>query len=739
MKIKKSLILNVLRSASSWISTKEIREKLKVSKDQGPKVKSILRKLVIKKLILQKGNLFSHSDLQGGHHCKKKKLFENPRLRNSQKPSFREHKIFEGRFIATNKGFGFVNIGKAKSDVFIPQGDQNGAMDGDLVEVRAFTKPGKNRSRGYIQKILQRSTSKMLARLVRGQRTTLAIPINQRNGVPPLVILRDDDQSNIESGALVEVELLSQLEDDNELYAKVLQPVSKEIRGNLGFNLILTENQIRSEFPIEAQEEAKAFSNRVIYDASTSRVDQRDLGFVTIDGIKARDFDDAVFAKSNEDGSWKVYVAIADVAHYVRPGSAIDQEAYLRGTSVYFPTHAIPMLPENLSNNLCSLKPDVNRLTLTCEMLIDSAGSVKSYRIYESIIRSRARLIYKDVADFLDTGLTKTIRNKEILDNLIVMNDVARALEEKRTKRGAINFNFADQKIELDDQNQIVSISKEFSSSSMKLIEQFMLEANEIVAKHCTGNRLPALYRVHSSPDLSRLERLKMVFQRFNIPVPPNSLIDSGQFNKVLESIEKLTNKNQLQIILLRSMALATYETNNQGHFGLGAKYYSHFTSPIRRYPDLVTHRAIKHELHAKLGINPFPNSNTSVLMAEYLSEQERRAEKAELESVSLLKVNFMEKFIGQTMEGKIVSTENNGFRVELLPYHIDWYLPIETLKDDDYIFDEINLVLQGRRTKRLIEAGDRLELRLTRTDTLHRLMEFDIVGFPPKILTSMD
>ena len=739
MKIKKSLILKVLLSASSWISPKEIREKIKVSKDQGPKVKSILRKLVIKKLILQKENLFAHSDLQGGHRHKNKKNFENHRFKKYEKPSFREYKIFEGRFIATNKGFGFVNIGKAKSDVFIPQGDQNGAMDGDLVEVRAFTKPGKNRSRGYIQKILQRSTSKMLARLVRGQRTTLAIPINQRNGVPPLVILKNDDQPNIESGTLVEVELLSQLENDNELYAKVLQPVSKEIRGNLGFNLILTENQIRSEFPIETQEEAKAFSNRVIYDASTSRVDQRDLGFVTIDGIKAQDFDDAVFAKSNEDGSWRVYVAIADVAHYVRPGSAIDQEAYLRGTSVYFPTHAIPMLPENLSNNLCSLKPDVNRLTLTCEMLIDSAGWVQSYRIYESIIRSRARLIYEDVAEFLDTGLTRTIRNKEILDSLIVMNDVARALEVKRTKRGAINFNFEEQNIELDDQNQMVSISKKFSSSSMKLIEQFMLEANEIVAKHCSGNRLSALYRVHSSPDLSRLERLKMVFQRFNIPVPPNSLIDSGQFNKVLESIEKLTNKNQLQIILLRSMALATYETTNQGHFGLGAKYYSHFTSPIRRYPDLVTHRALKHELHAKLGINPSPNSNTSVLMAEYLSEQERRAEKAELESVSLLKVNFMEKFIGQTMEGKILSIENNGFCIEILPYHIDWYLPIETLKDDNYIFDEINLVLQGRRTKRLIEAGNRLELRLTRTDTLHRLMEFDIIGFPPKTLTSMD
>ncbi|MBT6725956.1 MAG: ribonuclease R [Deltaproteobacteria bacterium] len=694
---------------------------------------------MFKELILQKGNLFAHSDLQTGHQHKKKKPLENPRLRHFKKPSVREANIVEGRFIATSKGFGFVNIGKGKSDVFIPQGDQNGALDGDLVEVRAFTKPGNDRSRGYIQKILQRSTSKVLAKLVRGQRTTLAIPINQRNGVPPLVILKGDDQSTIESGTLVEVELLSQHEDDNELYAKVLQPVRKEILENLGFNLILTENRIRSEFPVDALEEAEAFSNRVVYSASTARVDQRDLGFVTIDGKTARDFDDAVFAKSNGDGSWQVYVTIADVAHYVRPGSAIDQEAYLRGTSVYFPTHSIPMLPENLSNNLCSLKSDVNRFTLTCEMLIDSTGWVQSYRIYESVIRSRARLIYEDVAEFLDTGQTRTIRNKEILDNLIVMDEIAKALQEKRTKRGAINFNFAEQQIELDDQNQIAGISKKFQSSSMKLIEQFMLEANETVAKHCTGNQLPALYRVHGSPDLSKLERLKKVFQRFNIPVSPSSLTDSSQFNKVLESIENLTNKNQLQILLLRSMALATYETDNQGHFGLGAKYYSHFTSPIRRYPDLVTHRSLKHELHAKLGVKPSPNSIPSILMADYLSEQERRAEKAELESNNLMKVNFMEKFIGQTMEGQIVSTENNGFRVELLPYQIDWFLPVEALKDDNYFFDEINLVLQGHRTKKLIEAGDKVELRLTRADTLHRLMEFDILGFASKPPYSQD
>jgi ribonuclease R len=672
-------------------------------------------------------------------HPKNKKSFQNLGLENSQKKSLRENNIYEGRFIATSRGFGFVSIGKGKSDVFVPQGDQNGAMDGDLVEVRAYSKPGKDRSRGFIQKILKRSTSKVLARLVRGRRTTLAIPINQKNGVPPLVILKENDESTIESGTLVAVELLSQQGDDNELYAKVLQPVTKDVRDNLGFNLILTENQIRSEFPIETQKEAEFFSNRVTYDTASARVDQRELGFLTIDGKTARDFDDAVFAKANGDGSWQIYVAIADVAHYVRPGSAIDQEAYRRGTSVYFPTHAIPMLPENLSNNLCSLKPDVNRLTLTCEMLVDASGSVKSYRIYESIIRSQARLIYEDVAEFLDTGQSQAMRNQGVLDSLNVLNDVAKVLQVKRTQRGAINFNFADQQIELDDQNQMIGVKKEFQSSSMKLIEQFMLEANETVARHCTDNRLPALYRVHGTPGFSKLERLKKVFQRFNIPATSSSLIDSGQFNTVLEYIEKLPNKIQLQILLLRSMALATYEITNQGHFGLGAKYYSHFTSPIRRYPDLVTHRALKHELHAKLELKPSPNSHPSFMMAEYLSEQERRAEKAEIESISLMKVNFMEKFIGQSMEAQIISAENKGFRVELLPYSIEWFIPIESLKNDNYVFDEINLVLQGRRTKNIIGAGDKIQLRLIRADTLHRLMEFDIEGHSTTWSNSLD
>ena len=263
----------------------------------------------------------------------------------------------------------------------------------------------------------------MLARLVRGRRTTLAIPINQRNGVPPLVILQEDDQSTIESGTLVEVELLSQHGDDNELYAKVLQPVSKEIRENLGFNLILTENQIRSEFPVETQKEAEAFSSRVVYDASTSRWIKEIWG-LSLSMAKKLVTLTTLFAKSNGDGSWQVYVAIADVAHYVQSAALLIKK-HISGERVFISQLMRFRCFKNLSNNLCSLKPDVNRFTLTCEMLIDTTGWVQSYRIYESVIRSRARLVYDDVAEFLDTGQTRAIRNKEILDNLIVMNEVA--------------------------------------------------------------------------------------------------------------------------------------------------------------------------------------------------------------------------------------------------------------------------------------------------------------------------
>lgn len=731
MKVKKSSVLQVLRTANAWMSAKSIREHLRVSKEQNARLKAILRKMVHKGIILQKGNLFGNSSLRSGQVPKKVKA---PVLtsRHSLTPlSLGSENLVQGRFIATHKGFGFVSIGKGRSDVFIPEGEQNGAMDGDQVEVRIFARKGKDRSRGYVQRILKRSTSKVLARLVRGQRTILAIPLNQRSGVPPVVVRPEDDDRAIDSGSLVEIELLPQEGEDRELYARILQPVTQEVRDNLGFNLILTENQIRSEFPKEVQEEAQAFSNRVAYESSSGRVDQRDLGYVTIDGKTARDFDDAVFAQVNPDGTWQIYVAIADVAHYVRPGSPIDQEAYQRGTSVYFPTHAIPMLPENLSNNLCSLRPEVNRLTLTCEMKINTSGEVESYRIYESVIRSRARLIYEDVAEFLDTGRSKNLRNKEVLDGLLIMNQVAKLLQQKREKRGAINFSFPEQQIELDEHNQMLGVTKKYQSSSMKLIEQFMLEANETVARHCVGNRLPALYRVHGVPDMSKLERLKRVFQRFEISVPVASLTQSGQFNRVLEIIEKLSNRDQLQILLLRSMALAVYHTENQGHFGLGAHFYAHFTSPIRRYPDLVTHRALKHELHAKLGLKPSPNSKPSPAMAEYLSEQERRAEKAEIESINLMKVTFLEKFLGQTLEAKVISAENSGFRVEFQPSQVEWFLPLEVLQDDHYAFDEINLVLQGRRSKRLIQAGDQLWLKLVRADTLHRLMEFE-VSTPP-------
>jgi ribonuclease R len=711
------------------MSPKGIRQSLGLGREVNASVKAVLRKMVYKGLILQKGSRFAHPGLQGPV------IPKDPAQRAAKLQRFQpeapkeDDNLVQGRFMATAKGFGFVNIGEGKSDIFIPEGEQNGAMDGDQVEVRVFNRRG--RTRGFVQRIVERSTSRVLARLVRGKRTVLAIPLNQRSGVPPVVIKPSDDNVDIKSGEIVEIELLSQTGDDRELYARVLQVVTTEVRENLGFNLILTENQIPKDFPKAALEQAEGFSTRVVWDPQTGRVDQRHLGYVTIDGKTARDFDDAVYAHSNDDGTWQLYVAIADVAHYVQPGDAIDLEAYKRGTSVYFPTHAIPMLPEALSNNLCSLRPEVNRFALVCEMKIDDAGQVVSYRIYESVIRSKARLIYEDVAELLDTGTSKVIRNREVLQNLEVMQHVAQLLRTKRAQRGAINFSFPDFQIELDENNHMCGVKKTYQSSSMKLIEQFMLEANETIARHCSGNRLPALYRVHAKPDMGKLERLRRVFQRFDIRVPLASLTEPGPFNDVLAAIEALPNRDQLQIYLLRTMALASYRTKNQGHFGLGAEFYSHFTSPIRRYPDLVTHRALKHELQAKLGHEVIPLQHPSDSMAEYLSEQERRAEKAENESIDLMKVTYLAPHLGHTFDARIVSAENSGFRVELLPQQVEWFLPLEVLTDDHYFFDEASLVLQGRRTKRLLQAGDRLRVRLVRVDTLHRLLEFQVEELP--------
>ena len=728
------------------MSAKQIRGSLGLKKSATAKLKAELQKLIKDGKIDKQGSRYFLSmekdaatvirvPVKSKIKKYKDQLISVQRPANGRKSSFA---ITErGIFTRNQKGFGFVAIGSGRPDVFIGQKEQGFAMEGDLVEIEIYSKRGfRGKRKGTVIRILERASREILARLKRTRHATVAVPVNLDSGLPFLWIAQEDDLPELESGTLIEAEILEESRRTSKKYpapcGRVLRALNDTNDHQLGFQLILKENMIRTEFPQETLDYVNNFPTQVRYDAASGRRDLRDLDFITIDGKNARDFDDAVcvIPDSKSSGGFRLFVSIADVAHYVQLNDPVDKEALQRGTSVYFPSHAVPMLPEVLSNNLCSLRPYVNRLTLTCEMRISPEGNVTGYSISESIIRSRARLIYEDVADLIE-GRPSSIREPKLKSNIRRMHKVAKILERKRIQRGAVQFSFAEEVFEYDADKQMVGVGRSYQSCSMKLIEQFMLEANETIALHCVKNKMPALFRAHDIPDIRKLRKLQQTFFRFGVRTPLAKLVDPRQFNAVIEQIQDLPQFEQLQVLLLRALPLAVYLTANKGHFGLAADYYTHFTSPIRRYPDLVVHRAIKQKLHQQHSSNKKSQSSiihaVSSEMAELCSQHERRAEKAERQSIDLMKVDFLAPHTGQTFQASVTSVEKRGFKVNLESHGFEWFLPIESMPEDSYYYDETALCLHGRRKNRTLQAGQRLEIRLLRADPVYRMLEFEV------------
>jgi len=733
MKSHKKFILRMLEKRGNPMSTKQIRGALGLNKNATAKLKAELQKLVKAKKITKLSHQYLIvQDLKN----KAKENTHNKTIKNKFSKNKINRQILKtatGNFTRNKKGFGFVNIGVGRPDVFIGENEQSFALEGDLVEIEFLRQRGfRGKNKGKIVRILKRASGEILARLKRTKRETLAIPIQCNSSLPFVRIAKKNDINKLKSGALILVELF---EEDNNSKKKITPPSGKILKAlektsdyELGIQLIINENLIRTKFPEEAKEYLKIHSQKVLFDSTSKRRDLRNLDFVTIDGKTAQDFDDAVCVLNDRESpkSFRLYVSIADVAHYVKPRDPVDKEAFLRGTSVYFPTHSISMLPEELSNNLCSLRPHVNRLTLTCEMRINANGEVNGYSIYESIIRSRARLIYDEVSDFLD-GKTSSIRSPILQSNIRKMNKLAKILERKRARRGAVQFSFAEEFFEFDTNQHIIGVGRSYQSSAMKIIEQFMLEANETVAQHCVKNRILSIYRSHDRPDMKKLTKLQKTFHRYGIKTPTKALSDPKKFNEILEQIQDFPFFEQLQTLLLRSMALAVYSTNNKGHFGLAAKYYTHFTSPIRRYPDLLVHRALKEKIYIDQGLKRKRSIFINGGVAELCSQLERRSEKAERQSIELIKVNYLSPHIGQTFQAVISSIESHGFRVNIESRGIEWFLPVESIPDDSYVFDEIHLSLQSHRKKHILLAGKHLELTLLKADPIQRIMEFKV------------
>lgn len=612
------------------------------------------------------------------------------------------------------EGYGFV-VPKEPGhpDVFIPARLVGDAMHGDIVEV-SVRQSDKGLFEGAVEKILERRLKQLVGRLEMEGKYWSLITEDQR--VHHRMRLKNVDRS-LHRGDYVVAKILKYPEGKNGLEGEVIERLPQ--RGSLPAEIeyVIAKHQWPKTFPDAVLEEAGSFENAVV--ETDGRRDLRSLGFVTIDGDDAKDFDDAVYAESLSGGDIKLWVAIADVSHYIKPNQPLDREAYDRGTSVYFPGRVLPMLPEVLSNDLCSLRPHEDRLAMVAEMVIDKNGDVHSEHFYSAIFQSKARLTYTLVRRLL---VDREEKLREEMDSLLSMletlSEVASHLKANRTKRGTIDFDLPEPDIVLDLTGGIENIERAERNWSHQIIEELMIAANEAVARFLTNKKVGCVYRVHDSPPPDKLRRFYQLVNRLGykgkMKIPSSSKI----LGEVANFFKGHPEVRLVNTMLLRSMAQAVYSPENVGHFGLASDCYCHFTSPIRRYPDLIIHRLLKQALRPDT-----KKIKTGVLaeMAEHCSIQERRAMDAERETLALHNTIFMQSKLGEEFDGIISHVTKFGFFVELLDYFVEGLVPLQNLAGDFYVYDQDHLCLRGKKRKKIFKIGDRVRIKVEEVKLLER------------------
>ncbi|MGA2193591.1 MAG: ribonuclease R, partial [Nitrospirota bacterium] len=501
-------------------------------------------------------------------------------------------------------------------------------------------------------------------------------------------------------------------------------------------DIIIAEHGLSTVFSPAAVDEAKAAPQKVTQAMRRTRKDLREKNTVTIDGERARDFDDAVSVEPAGEGLLKLYVSIADVADYVRENSPLDQEAKARATSVYFPDRVLPMLPEELSNGICSLNPGVERLTLTAEMVFNEKGERVSYDIYESVIKSRERMTYDAVAAIIEKEDPAALaRYRELVPDFLLMKELMHRLNGMRRARGSIDFDLPEPEVVLGEDGRTEAILKAERNEAHRVIEEFMLAANETVAFHLESRGVPFLYRVHEEPDEEKMEEMAALVGEFGLSWPVTGSIRPKHIAQLLLKVRGRPEERYLNQVILRSMKLARYSPENMGHFGLASRCYCHFTSPIRRYPDLLVHRALKELL--KKGSLPGDRKDEIAAglpaLGQHTSFMEREAEEAEREVVEIKKLQFMMDKVGSEFTGFITGVTAFGFFVELEEYFVEGLVRLTTLHDDYYSYAEKRHSLEGEHTGRVFRLGDKVDVTVERVDLERRQMEFSVAGMEEK------
>ena len=638
--------------------------------------------------------------------------------------------LFVGKFVSHRKGFGFVESDEELvQDLFIPKNDINGALHNDRVMAEIVTPATEDRrAEGKVIKIIKREVTRVVGLFQENKSFGFVVPddkkFNQDIFIPKRYIsgAKNDDK--------VVCEITVWPQENRKPEGKIVEILGKKGERGVEIDSIIRAHGLPEEFPKKVIDEANFVAGQELEDEIARRLDLRDLDIFTIDGEDAKDLDDAISIEVLPNGNYKLGVHIADVTHYVKEKSKLDKEALKRATSVYLVDKVIPMLPKQLSNGVCSLNPFEDKLTLSCIMEIDAEGKVVKYDIAETVINSKARMTYTEVSDILekdDEKLKKTFAKQ--VDDFIAAEKLARILMKRRQRRGAIDFDFPEAKIILNKNGEVVDIKHYERRISNKMIEEFMLVANETVAEHFFWLQLPFVYRIHETPSVEKMEDLNKFMATFGYHIKGNlEDVHPKEMQSIIEKIKGTKEEESISTIMLRSMKQAKYSPSCIGHFGLAAKYYCHFTSPIRRYPDLQIHRIIKEQLNNKLN-----NERQDQLahIVEYAStqssERERAAELAERDVHDYYKACYMADKVGQQFDGVVSGVTSFGIFVEL-ENTVEGLIRLANMRDDYYIYNQETYSIIGERSKKTFRIGDSVRIEVDNVNVDFKEIDFKLI-----------
>ena len=680
-----------------------------------------------------------------------------------------------GRISLHRDGYGFLipdhPIEGLRGDIFIPERQTEGAMNGDRAIVRINRIERDGRADGEVIRILRRAHPSVVGEFRITRRGMFVVPHDERiqswieipedMAIPPEVAPADriggksyviSDPSDLD-GMIVNAELLEYETGGERAVGRIIEVLGRPDDFGIDVEIVIRQHHLPHHFPPAVTAHAENIPQIIAKPELARRRDFRALPIVTIDGETARDFDDAVYVERLKNGNYALQVHIADVSHYVLPDSAIDREARLRGTSVYFPDRAVPMLPFELSTEICSLKPQVDRLVMSALLEIDHNGGIVAQDFCRGVIRSAERMTYTNVHLVLegDTGMRE--RYRPLVERFELMKELALILNRKRVKRGSIDFDLPEPLIEFDENGIMIGVSRSVRNIAHRIIEEFMLAANEAVAEHIENAGVASIYRIHEAPDPKRVMEFEEVATHFGytlgvgaipvkkfgyterrrdqsklrreLTVPEGGLkISPRHYQKLVAKLEGKPEERILSYLMLRSLKQARYSAENTGHFALAASHYTHFTSPIRRYPDLMVHRV----LGALLDRTKYGDETEMASVAEECSLTERRAAEAERDLVEWKKVKFMVDRVGEEFPGLIISTTKYGFFVELENLFIEGLVPVDSLPSDRYTYHENTRKIVGQRTRREFSIGDKVTIMLDRVDEAEKKLQFSLV-----------